>query len=107
MNTIPNKPQENITDKPLPTNEDEIDLIALAKTLWNGRKTVIRFLSAGLVLGLVFALLSPKEYTVTTPRLAARAVNWAVCRRWLPWRGLTSTAEVHLMRCRHSSIRRF
>ncbi|WP_163712855.1 Wzz/FepE/Etk N-terminal domain-containing protein [Mangrovibacterium lignilyticum] len=46
--------------------DDEIDLIALAKTLWDGRKTVIKFTLIGMALGLLFALLSPKEYTAST-----------------------------------------
>jgi len=49
-----------------PANDDEIDLLALAKTLWNGRKTIfISVLAAG-VLGVLVALLSPKEYTAQT-----------------------------------------
>lgn len=47
-------------------DEDEIDLIQLAKTLWNGRKTVIISVVAGTIIGLAIALLSPKAYTVST-----------------------------------------
>lgn len=57
---------KNIPQAPQVTPNDEIDLIALAHTLWNGRRTVIKFTLGGLVLGLVFALLSPKEYTAST-----------------------------------------
>ena len=46
--------------------DDEIDLIALAKTLWKGRKLVIFTTIAGIFLGLVFALFSPKEFTAST-----------------------------------------
>lgn len=46
--------------------EDEIDLLDLAKTLWNGRKTVLKWIVIFLVAGLLIALLSPKEYTSTT-----------------------------------------
>ena len=49
-----------------PTTDDEIDLIALAKTLWNGRKTVIRSVIICAVFGLFIAFLSPKEYTTST-----------------------------------------
>lgn len=45
---------------------DEIDLIALAKTLWNGRKTVIITVIIFAILGLFIALFSPKEYTAST-----------------------------------------
>ena len=46
--------------------DDEIDLIALAKTLWKGRKLVIFTTVAGIFLGFVFALFSPKEFTAST-----------------------------------------
>ncbi|WP_372774331.1 Wzz/FepE/Etk N-terminal domain-containing protein [Mangrovibacterium sp.] len=49
-----------------PTADDEIDLIALAKTLWDGRRKIMFYLLAGAILGLVFALASPKEYTANT-----------------------------------------
>lgn len=42
--------------------EDEIDLIELAKTIWDNRKTIYRFVAVGVVLGVLVALLSPKEY---------------------------------------------
>ncbi|WP_018127126.1 Wzz/FepE/Etk N-terminal domain-containing protein [Balneola vulgaris] len=43
-------------------SEDEIDLIELAKTLWDNRTTIYKFLAVGFVLGILVALLSPKEY---------------------------------------------
>ena len=46
--------------------EDEIDLIGIAKTLWNGRKTLFISIGVGVVLGLFMAITSPKEYTVST-----------------------------------------
>ena len=46
--------------------DDEIDLIALAKDLWNGRRIIIRYVVIGMLIGLFIALLSPKEYTVQT-----------------------------------------
>lgn len=42
--------------------EDEIDLIELAKTVWDNRKVIYRFVAVGMVLGVLVALLSPKEY---------------------------------------------
>ncbi|MFP8490315.1 Wzz/FepE/Etk N-terminal domain-containing protein [Gracilimonas sp. Q87] len=42
--------------------EDEIDLIELAKTIWDNRVIIYKFVAIGVVLGLVVALLSPKEY---------------------------------------------
>ncbi|WP_461638902.1 Wzz/FepE/Etk N-terminal domain-containing protein [Labilibaculum euxinus] len=47
-------------------HEDEIDLIQLAKTLWNGRRTVIRTTLIFMVLGLFIAIFSAKEYTAST-----------------------------------------
>lgn len=46
--------------------EDSIDFIAIAKTLWAGRKTIFISLSICTVLGLAIALLTPKVYTVST-----------------------------------------
>jgi uncharacterized protein involved in exopolysaccharide biosynthesis len=46
--------------------DDEIDLIALAKDLWDGRRTIIKYILIGMLIGLLVALLSPKEYTVQT-----------------------------------------
>lgn len=51
---------------PITADEDEIDLIQLAKTLWKGRKAIIISVVAGLVIGLAVALLTPKAFTVTT-----------------------------------------
>ena len=52
-------------EQQLPTHyeEDEIDLIALAKTLWEGRKTIIKVTLTFMVLGLFMALLTPAQYT--------------------------------------------
>jgi len=51
---------------PSPNSEDEIDLLALAKTIWNGRKIIIKFILIAGILGLFIAIFSPKEYTATT-----------------------------------------
>lgn len=48
------------------TAEDEIDLIALAKTLWDNRKFIIITVALFMVLGVAVALLTPKEYTAST-----------------------------------------
>jgi len=61
MNTQPNT---NL--KPSVTNDDEIDLLELAKTFWNGRKTIFITIFVAGILGVMIALLSPKEYTATT-----------------------------------------
>lgn len=56
--------QNNLIQQPV--EDDEIDLIALAKTIWKGKKTIISLTITGMVLGLAIALLSPKEYTSNT-----------------------------------------
>ena len=59
-------------NKPTSTNqhhcveEDEIDLIALAKTFWDGRKTIIKPILIFLSIGLFMAVFSPKKYTAST-----------------------------------------
>lgn len=46
--------------------DDEIDLIALAKTLWNGRKLIIKTVLIFMLLGLFIAIFSSKEYTASS-----------------------------------------
>jgi hypothetical protein len=45
--------------------EDEIDLIAIAKTLWEGRKTIIKTTIIFACIGLFVALTTPAQYTST------------------------------------------
>lgn len=47
-------------------SDDEIDLIALAKTIWNGKKIIITSVVVFMILGFFVAILSPKEYTAST-----------------------------------------
>ncbi len=46
--------------------EDEIDLIALVKTLWDKRAFIIKTTLVFALLGIVIALVSPRQYTATT-----------------------------------------
>ena len=46
-------------------HEDEIDLISLAKTLWVGRKEVVKVTLVFMGIGLFVALTTPAEYTST------------------------------------------
>lgn len=46
--------------------EDEIDLIAIAKTLWEGRKTIVKSTLIFMGIGLFVAIFSEKEYTAST-----------------------------------------
>ena len=52
--------------KPAPIADDEIDLLALVKTMWNGRRTILIAVISGAILGVAVALLSAKEYTAST-----------------------------------------
>ena len=59
-------------------DEDEIDLIALAKTIWNGRKKILKTVIIFTFIGLTVAILSPKEYTASTtlvPQLSSKGSN--------------------------------
>jgi uncharacterized protein involved in exopolysaccharide biosynthesis len=51
---------------PISNEEDSIDLLALAKTLWNGRKTILIAVAVGALLGVVVALSTPNKYTATS-----------------------------------------
>ena len=51
------------------TNEQEIDLIELAKRLWGERKFLFKYCGVAIVVGLVVAFSIPKEYS-TTVKLA-------------------------------------
>jgi len=42
--------------------DDEIDLIALAKRIWDGRWTIVKITGVFIALGLFWALFSPVEY---------------------------------------------
>jgi uncharacterized protein involved in exopolysaccharide biosynthesis len=57
--------EENLNNMPL--NEEEgIDIMALVKQLWDGRKTVIIWTCAFIVLGLIAALTMKRTYDVST-----------------------------------------
>lgn len=70
QNTIPSNEQH--------AEEDEIDLLKVAKNLWRQRRTIFIIIGAFLVLGLVVALFSPEKYHVTTvmvPQQGSSGVN--------------------------------
>lgn len=69
MTESPNTPQ-------IEKDEDEIDLIALAKKLWAGRKTILIATLIGTVIGVFVAIVTPPEYTVKTvmvPQTASKS----------------------------------
>lgn len=46
--------------------EDEIDLIALAKNIWESRKFIIKTVIVFAIIGVIVALVSPPQYTAST-----------------------------------------
>lgn len=46
--------------------EDEVDLVALLKTIWQEKKTIVRFVTIFGLIGLFIAVFSEKEYTAST-----------------------------------------
>lgn len=48
------------------SGDDEIDLLALAKRIWEGRKVLTKSIIAGAIIGLIIAIVTPKEFTATT-----------------------------------------
>lgn len=58
--------QQQTPAKPKPVADDEIDLLELVKTLWNGRKTILKSILICALLGVAIALFSSKEYTAST-----------------------------------------
>ena len=49
--------------------DDEIDLIALIKTIWNGRRTIYYSIGVTVFFGLIIAFASPKKYTASATLL--------------------------------------
>ena len=47
-------------------DDDEIDLLELAKTIWSKRMFIVKVVALGAVIGVIVALLSPKEYKSTS-----------------------------------------
>ncbi len=46
-------------------NNDEIDLLELAKTLWDGRIKILKYIVTAGVIGIFIAILTPKEYVAS------------------------------------------
>lgn len=57
--------EQNNPLAPLDSHDDEIDLIALAKTAWSGRRTIIKTTLLFTVLGVFIAIFTPNQYSVT------------------------------------------
>lgn len=88
----------------LPYEDDDIDLIALAKTLWEGRKVVVKITLAFMGIGLFVALTTPAEYTssvVVKPILSDSKANIGgslgglAAMAGINFGGANSVAEIH------------
>ena len=56
--------------------EDSIDIIALLKTLWTGKKLIVKTTILFFIIGCIVALLSPVVYTAQTtfvPQVSGRS----------------------------------
>lgn len=62
-------------DKPQIIKDDEIDLVALLKVIWQGRKTVYYSVGFSLLIGLIIALISPVKYTSSATLLPSADEN--------------------------------
>lgn len=60
-NTINKDSSSNSPDRPI-IKDDEIDLIALAHTIWDNRKTIWYSIAVAVVIGLIVAIFSPVKY---------------------------------------------
>ncbi|MCT4616248.1 MAG: Wzz/FepE/Etk N-terminal domain-containing protein [Marinifilaceae bacterium] len=58
--------QENLNENTKENTADEIDLIDLAKSIWAGRKTILKITAVFFAIGLFVAIFSEKEYTAKT-----------------------------------------
>ena len=85
-------------------NEDEIDIIALAKTIWLGRIKIVKTTLIFMGIGLFVALTSPAEYTstiVVKPTLSdsesnlGRNLGGLAAMAGINFGGTNSVAEIH------------
>ena len=68
------QPAAKTDNSPETDDSQEIDLLELARKLWDGRRMLLKWAVYGAVAGLVIAFSIPKEYT-TTIKLAPEARN--------------------------------
>lgn len=67
--------KDSIKNTPV-VDEDEIDLIELAKTIWNSRKVVIYVTLVFFLIGFVVAMLAPKQYKASTTMVPQLSTRW-------------------------------
>ena len=99
-----NQEIQNSNPRPSHYEEDEIDLIALAKTLWGGRKTIIKVTLTFMVIGLIMAMSTPPQYTsniVVKPILSdsksklGGSLGGLAAMAGISLPGSTSSSELH------------
>lgn len=86
---------ENMNNMP-PMVDDGLDMMALAKQLWEGKKTVIIWTCVFMVLGLVSALTMKRTYQVTTmmvPQVASKSSSSLSSLAALAGVDLTTTSQ--------------
>ena len=55
---------KNYTNPPLEEEDMEIDLMEYARNLWAARKLLMKVAGIAVIVGVVIALTTPKQYTV-------------------------------------------
>ena len=93
------KDEKDKLDNTPDTEEQEIDLLELARKLWDSRKLILKFCLVGVVVGLVVAFSIPKEYT-TSIKLAP----WPRLPEFQPVEALRKPCILSFIRI---SLRRF
>ncbi len=76
---------------PQPVEEQEIDLIELAKKVWANRKLVFKTCGIAVIVALVVAFSIPKEYATSVtlaPETTGKSTGGSM-GAWLPWQVLT------------------
>ena len=56
---------KNYTPVPIEEDEQEIDLMEYARKLWSARKLLIKIAGIAAIIGVIIALTTPKQYTVS------------------------------------------
>jgi uncharacterized protein involved in exopolysaccharide biosynthesis len=64
QNTNQKDHTEKTSDRPI-IKDDEVDLIALAHTIWDNRRTIYYSIGVVVVIGLLIAIFSPVKYTAS------------------------------------------
>lgn len=69
------KTQVSQNSKDKNQGNDEIDVLEVAKTFWNGRKVILKTMLIAGLFGILIAFISPKEYTATTSMVPQTSIT--------------------------------